>query len=59
MDKDREEALVNVIAAEDTINDILAGFRYWMDVKVNSLELTTHDEMFIRWMERHLVDFDA
>lgn len=36
---------------EDRFEDLLSGYRFWYEYKVSSAELSTLDEMFIRWVE--------
>ena len=39
------------LALQDRLDDILAGFNFWKQQKYDSMELSTLDEMFIRWVE--------
>lgn len=36
---------------QDRLDDLLAGLEFWKKQKVGSGELTTLDEMLIRWVE--------
>ena len=36
---------------EDRLADVLEGFGFWRDQKMGSLEWSTADEMFARWVE--------
>jgi hypothetical protein len=36
---------------QDKLDDFEAGFEFWKSQKVGSGELTTMDEMLIRWIE--------
>jgi hypothetical protein len=36
---------------EDRLADLLEGLEFWRQYKIGSAELTTLDEMLLRWIE--------
>lgn len=36
---------------EDRLGDVLDGLKFWRDHKVGSVDLSTLDEMLLRWLE--------
>lgn len=46
-----DDDLVARLAARDHVDDLLAGIKFWRDNKIANAELTTADEMLLRWVE--------
>lgn len=39
------------LKVRDRLDNLLEGFYFWRDHKVQEMGMTTLDEMFIRWVE--------
>lgn len=50
---DTSVAISAQLALQDRLDDLLTGFEFWRDRKVSSMELTTLDEVLVRWVEHN------